>query len=179
MPQAADEVSAALAYVPASPAAGRKRRYLPPAPRPSLGEPATVPDMTIDVRARRAAAAARWRPDPVHLLLIAEAPPSAPDRYFYFEHVIAQDSFFRYVAQGMLGTVPPRAAKGEALAGLRARGVFLIDVSPDPVGSQPDLSPLVPDLTARVTALDPGHVVLIRTNVYDVAYEPLRSWAVR
>jgi hypothetical protein len=38
----------------------------------------------------------------VELLLVAEAPPSALDRYFYFEDVPVQDSLFRYVARAIL-----------------------------------------------------------------------------
>jgi hypothetical protein len=40
-----------------------------------------------EARKRREEAAARYRPDSVDLLLVAEAPPSALDRYFYFEDV--------------------------------------------------------------------------------------------
>ena len=29
----------------------------------------------------------KYKPDKIRLLLIAEAPPSSPDRYFYFEDV--------------------------------------------------------------------------------------------
>jgi hypothetical protein len=47
-----------------------------------------------EARARRAEAAARYRPKAVRLLLVAEAPPSALDRYFYFEDVPEQDSLF-------------------------------------------------------------------------------------
>jgi hypothetical protein len=39
--------------------------------------------MSADVRRRRAEAARKYQPDPVRLLLIAEAPPAATDRYFY------------------------------------------------------------------------------------------------
>src|SRR5205823_6407163 len=53
--------------------------------------------VTEAARARRRQAAERYRPDVVDLLLVAEAPPSAPDRFFYFEHVTTHDSLFRYV----------------------------------------------------------------------------------
>jgi hypothetical protein len=38
----------------------------------------------------------------VRLLLVAEAPPAALDRYFYFEDVPRHDSLFRYVARAIL-----------------------------------------------------------------------------
>jgi hypothetical protein len=39
----------------------------------------------MQARQRRDAAAAEYRPEPIELLLVAEAPPSSLDRYFYFE----------------------------------------------------------------------------------------------
>ena len=47
-------------------------------------------------RRRRDRAARKYRPKQVELLLVAEAPPAALDRYFYFEDVREQDSLFRY-----------------------------------------------------------------------------------
>src|SRR5205085_734267 len=42
-------------------------------------------------RRRRDRAARKYQPASVELLLVAEAPPSAFDRYFYFEDVATQD----------------------------------------------------------------------------------------
>ena len=76
-------------------------------------------------RRRRQSAAARWRPADVDLLLVAEAPPSALDRYFYFEDVRTHDSLFRHVVEAVLGERPTRD-KAPYLDALRERGVFLI-----------------------------------------------------
>jgi hypothetical protein len=57
-------------------------------------------------RQRRSEAALRYKPALVKLLLIAEAPPSALDRYFYFEDVRDKDSLFRYVAKAVLSCEP-------------------------------------------------------------------------
>ena len=46
------------------------------------------------LRQRYAAARNRYRPSLLRTLLIAEAPPSDIDRYFYFEDVPRQDSLF-------------------------------------------------------------------------------------
>src|SRR3954467_13749513 len=62
---------------------------------------------TAAARERRRAAE-RYEPDVVDLLLVAEAPPSALDRFFYFEHVTTHDSLFRYVVRGILGETPSR-----------------------------------------------------------------------
>jgi hypothetical protein len=124
----------------------------------------------------RALAARRWWPQELRLLLIAEAPPTAPDRYFYFEHVQTQDSLFRYVHKGLTGQMPSRHGKEAGLAALQSIGVGLVDVSPEPlVRPGAPLSPFVPDLVERVTALAPPLVVLIKATVHDAVLAPLRA----
>ncbi|HMH47794.1 MAG TPA: hypothetical protein VK538_08775, partial [Solirubrobacteraceae bacterium] len=66
-------------------------------------------------RQRRDAAAAKYRPKVVELLLIAEEPPSSLERYFYFEEVRDQDSLFRHVARAVLAIEPSRAEKASEL----------------------------------------------------------------
>jgi len=85
-----------------------------------------------------------------------------------------QDALFRYVARGVLDVEPTRENKGELLGQLRERGVFLIDLSPDPLSTVP-LSEFVPDLVSRVRALDPEKIILIKATVYDAAFEALRE----
>ncbi|HVY77461.1 MAG TPA: hypothetical protein VG898_03045 [Solirubrobacterales bacterium] len=123
-------------------------------------------------RARRNRAARRFKPDQVELLLVAEAPPAALDRYFYFPDVAEHDSLFRYVVRGILKAEPTRANKPELLASLRDRGVFLIDLKLDPLdGSQ--LSDYVPDLVRRVRHLAPSKIILIKATVHDAALSAL------
>jgi hypothetical protein len=130
--------------------------------------------MTDAARRRRSAAARRWQPDRIELLLVAEAPPSALDRYFYFEDVSTHDSLFRHVVEGVLGEKPTRD-KPPYLEALRERGVFLVDLSVDPFRHRREALPRgVHDLVRRATALQPRHVVLIATGVYDTAYGPLQ-----
>lgn len=62
-------------------------------------------------RARRERAARQYKPTKVDLLLVAEAPPSALDRYFYFPDVREQDSLFRYVVALSSATSQPATAK--------------------------------------------------------------------
>jgi hypothetical protein len=124
-------------------------------------------------RARRAAAAARFRPAVVDTLLVAEAPPSALDRYFYFEDVETHDSLFRHVVEAVLGERPTRD-KLPYLDELRERGFFLIDMSVDPFESRRETLPrCVDDVIARCRALAPRRVILIAVGVYDLAFEPL------
>jgi hypothetical protein len=107
-------------------------------------------------------------------LLVGEAPPSALDRYFYFEDVEVHDSLFRHVAEVVLGEKPTRD-KAPYLDALRDRGVFLIDLSEDPIDSTRDLAAKVPDLVGRCHAIAPEHIVLIKVSTYDYAFEALRA----
>jgi hypothetical protein len=118
-------------------------------------------------------AAYKYKPTRVRLLLVAEAPPSALDRYFYFEDVREQDSLFRYVARGILGVEPTRETKRELLARLRDPGVFLIDLLVDPKADQ-SLDDAVPDLVRRVKVLAPDKVIVIKAGVYDAVHLALR-----
>lgn len=134
-------------------------------------------DVDTDVaqqRSRRAQAAERYRPDRIRLLLIAEAPPADPDRYFYFHEVNAHDSLFRHVIRSLLGVEPTRENKAELLAQLQQQGTFLIDLKPDPVDSTP-LNSYVPELVHRVHRLSPERIVLIKATVYDAAYAALAA----
>lgn len=120
-------------------------------------------------------AAQRFRPKRVRLLLVAEAPPAALHRYFYFPNVTEHDSLFRYVARLVLDAEPTRSGKLELLDSLRDAGVFLIDVCEEPIADKSDLRQAVPDLVRRVKAIHPEHVILIKATVYDVARLPLKE----
>jgi len=134
-------------------------------PHPNVGE-------SKQLRARRKRAAARYRPETIDLLLVAEAPPSASDRYFYYEKVRKHDSLFRYVAKMMLGTSATRENKRELLARFKESRVFLIDLCLDPICGR-SLKLCVPDLVRRCQQLRPQKIVLIKTRVFDAAYEAL------
>jgi hypothetical protein len=118
---------------------------------------------------RRRAAAGRYRPERIRLLLVAEAPPRDPGRYFYFPDVAAHDSLFLYVVKGIYGQTPDRSGKAGWLSRLAEDGVFLIDLSEDPEGIT-DLARHVPDLIERCRALQPGIIIFIKTKVYDAAF---------
>ncbi|HEY2536106.1 MAG TPA: hypothetical protein VGI24_03885 [Solirubrobacteraceae bacterium] len=125
-------------------------------------------------RHRRDATAIRYKPEVVALLLVAEAPPSGLDRYFYFENVPDQDSLFRHVVRAVLAIEPSRSQKARQLRRLADRGVFLIDLKPDPKLAGESLDRYVPDLVVRAVELRPRHVITIKANVCDLTQEPLR-----
>jgi hypothetical protein len=128
--------------------------------------PATV------ARRRREQAAAAFRPERIETLLVSEAPPSALDRYFYFLDVEIHDSLFRHVVQATYAVRPDRD-KLPWLDALRADGLFLVHVSPDPFTDAAVLPPLVPALVRRCRALRPERILLVGARVYDVAFRLL------
>lgn len=126
---------------------------------------------------RRRAAAERYRPARVKLLVVAEAPPCDTDRYFYFEEVDRHDWLFRYVFEGVTGEKPTRHGKASHLRALQDAGVFMIDLHERNV-SEPTMKQLqscVTDLVERVERLKPERVVLVKSIVFDAAYEHLKE----
>jgi hypothetical protein len=124
--------------------------------------------------ARRREAAARYRPEKVKLLVVAEAPPDELTRYFYFEDVTEHDDLFRYICKGVLGRKPNRDRKRDALEELRERGVFLIDLQEETPRDRTPLAAFVPALVERCRALRPDLIVLVKVTVFDAAYGALR-----
>jgi len=126
-------------------------------------------------RRRRERWARRFRPAEIDLLVVAEAPPSELDRYFYFPDVTTQDSLFRELAALTVRRAPTRENKPELLDALCGAGVFLVDLSLEPIERGEDLSPYVPGLVRRVRRLAPRCVILVKVTVYDAAFEALLS----
>lgn len=123
---------------------------------------------------RRREAAARYKPDRIRILLVAEAPPADLSRYFYFEDVGTHDSLFRYVFRTVTNRQPVRESKAKDLAELKAAGVFLIDLKETPVDGSP-LTGYVPSLVERCTALAGERIILIKVSVFDAAFEALKA----
>lgn len=123
---------------------------------------------------QRATAAAEYRPRRIELLLVAETPPNELERYFYFEDVTQHDHLFRYVTRHLLGEEPSRSSKARQLKALTQQGVFLIDLKEDPYDERA-FDECVDGLVDRCRALSPGKIVLIKSNVYDLAYPELRA----
>ena len=131
-------------------------------------------DYRLQLRDKRALAAAKYLPEKINLLIVAEAPPNASNRYFYFDDIKSSDWLFRGVVEVLLGEAPSRRDKAHYLAELRERGVFLIDLKLDPV-DETELEVYVPDLISRCKELQPNRIVLVKATVFDAAYGPLRD----
>jgi hypothetical protein len=132
---------------------------------------------------------ARWRPDRVRLLLIAESAPDdggdlANRRFFYDEVLTGKDGLFREVVRALYDN-PPLAsgpnAKKPWLERLRADGIYLIDLATVPVNefSASDraaaLSRNIAETVRLASELQPDGVVLVKQNVFDLLSEPVRA----
>lgn len=130
---------------------------------------------------------ARWKPNYVRLVLIAE---SAPDdggnltnrRFFYDDDLTGRDGLFREVVRATFNN--PTLASGPGakrpwLEKLRDRGVYLIDLAPVPVNYHSRLertAALARNIESTVslaTQLKPSGIVLVKQNVFDLLQRPL------
>lgn len=75
----------------------------------------------------------RYRPEQIRIMFIAEAPPCADDRFFYFENVTKGDSLFLHIIRAVFPeledweTKQIRAHKEELLYRFMDAGYFLED----------------------------------------------------
>jgi hypothetical protein len=124
-------------------------------------------------RARRYRWARKYRPSDIDVLLIAEAPPSALDRYFYFPDVATHDSLFRETVRAVLGLEPSRVDKLANLTELKTRGICLMDACVDPLDGP--LRVDVGRLIARVRRLNPRRIIIVKASVFDRVFRPLAA----
>lgn len=127
-----------------------------------------------EAAALRGAAAEKHRPTKIRYLLVAEMPPDDLDRYFYFDTVDRHDHLFRNVLPHFLTEKPLKSGKAAQLEKLCALGVYLIDLKPDPCAAGAPET-YADDLVARVLALEPDNVILIKVNVWDAAAQQLKA----
>lgn len=132
---------------------------------------------------------ARWKPERVRLLLIAE---SAPDdggeivnrRFFYDDALTSKDGLFREVVRALYNEPKLESgpdAKKPWLEKLKADGIYLIDLAAVPVNYQSPAERLdalkrsVDQTIALASSLSPEGVVLVKQSVFDLLREPIRS----
>jgi hypothetical protein len=141
--------------------AGSPSRKPVVAPRPS-------PDWE-----RRKAAAAKYQPKTVKLLLVVDAPPA--EGSFYFEDA-APDPLFEDLAQVFFEAPAMAGDRTPYLKELRRRGIFLIELKPDaPLEKGESLAPYADWLPTRAEVLEPAHVILLGAAVHDAAFEKLKK----
>lgn len=132
------------------------------------------------------AARKKYEPNSIRVLIVAEAPPCALDRFFYFEDVKKQDSLFLEV----MGVLYPRL-KDEYLASgrdtflkeslleqFKSDGYWLLDLCEIPTSisdgpSEKDTEALIDRIKKKIDKKTP--IILIKSNVYDTCYDTLRA----
>lgn len=132
---------------------------------------------------------ARWKPERVRLLLIAESAPDdggdiANRRFFYDDHLTGKDGLFREVVRALYDN-PTLAsgpnAKKPWLEKLKADGVFLIDLATVPVNefsTSDRAAALARNISQTVSlagGLRPDGIVLVKLNVFDLLERPIRA----
>lgn len=125
-----------------------------------------------------------YKPEKVKYLLIAEAPPDNLSRFFYYESVINHDYLFLGIAQSLFPKLKSLYIESNRnpeikeliLKKFQQDGFYLLDLSPVP------LSLLETSLSSQMAYLNQDikkvinketKVILIKTNVYDIAFETL------
>ncbi len=144
--------------------------------------------MTLVEEAREA-----FRPDQVKTLFIAEAPPCASDRFFYFPDVYKGDSLFLHIIREVftelknVETKQVRAMKEELLLRFREEGYFLEDSSLTPIPKDTSPSHKAKLLTAEQDNLHrrierykkSSTVVLLSAPVFKTNYTYLKQLGYR
>lgn len=137
----------------------------------------------------------KYRPDKIKLLLIAESPPPAPEiqssRQFYYADRIRKDD--RLFTNTIWALYPETEGKSENeleeqkeewLRRFQADGYYMIEALEESQQHevtkkqrQARIHDVAPRLIERVRELaEPGtKIVLIKSNVFEVAAEPLRE----
>lgn len=130
-----------------------------------------APEARAEAHRRRLAAAKKYQPQRIKLLLVAEAPPADLERYFYFEGPESADPLFESVCY-VLFEAKPAGEKAPYLGALRRRGVCLIELEPGPSGEAKHAES-ARWLPLRVETYAPGAIVCIGEAVFRAARDEL------
>lgn len=135
------------------------------------------------LRLRLEEAREAYKPDQIKYLLVAEAPPNATDRFFYFHDVKSADFLFLGVMECLypdlkdayLESRRSDILKQRMLQKFQKDGFYLIDlcelpISVDPI-SQRHISQLVPRIQKLVNK--ETRIILIKATVYERCYSIL------
>ena len=117
---------------------------------------------------RRRAAAAKYRPNRVRLLLVIPAPPADPERDFYFESPESIEPVFENVVRVLFEEESLAADKPTYLKQLKRRGVFVAELKPTgPWEAGDRAAEYAPWLVLGVEPLEPERVVALDPLVLD------------
>ncbi|MDR3627265.1 MAG: hypothetical protein P4L45_10555 [Ignavibacteriaceae bacterium] len=134
-----------------------------------------------DIRAARL----KYKPTTIKCLLIAEAPPEALERFFYYEDVKDKDFLFIGLMQALypdykdeyLSNGRNTGLKKELLEKFKADGYYLIDLSDLPISmisgkSGDEIEEIKTVINELITPKTP--IILIKANIYDALYSKLK-----
>jgi hypothetical protein len=132
---------------------------------------------------------ARWKPERVRLLLIAESAPDdggdiANRRFFYDDKLTGKDGLFREVVRARYDDPALQSGPNEKtpwLEQLKSDGVYLIDLAAvpvnyhSPVEREAALKQRIDETINLALELDPEGIVLVKQNVFDLLERPIRA----
>ncbi len=129
----------------------------------------------------RAAATQKYRPAEVRILFMAESPPAAPDRHFYFEDISRADTLWVQTTRALYPeefgeTAQERKRKGAWLERFQRDGHWMLEAVPHPIDAQRkefQIRNHTERALAAIQAAAPLYVVLITTPVYKTLLQPL------
>lgn len=130
----------------------------------------------------------KYKPEHVNLLLVAEAPPSSLDRFFYYEDVKDKDFLFVELSKVLCKTDNVafiRSNKVKILQTMKDAGIYLMDLSDVPLTedgcydtyARRDLKRRFLDKIEKEYAIDRANtvIVLIKVTVFDYLYKDLKK----
>jgi hypothetical protein len=133
----------------------------------------------------RSTAAEKYQPERTRILFVAEAPPQAADRYFYFENVQGHDWLWIALMKVLYpsewgGTMAERKRKPYWLTKFQKSGFRLVDALKEPLNGSPrsrvvQIKASSPSLISEIRAIAPDRIVLIKKTVHDALFQQLRD----
>jgi hypothetical protein len=130
----------------------------------------------------RLVAAAKYRPEKIRVLFIAEAPPNE-DRYFFFEDVATSDWLWIALMKALFPnewqkTSEERNRKAWWLRRFQKCGCWLIDAVKQPISGSDTariaaIRSASSALVAEIREIAPEQVVLIKPTVHEALSSPL------
>lgn len=128
----------------------------------------------------------KYKPSRVKTLLIAEAAPDSIDRFFYYTDVRKHDYLFLGVAEVLypdlkekyLESGRDKEIKNDILRKFQNDGFYLLDLSELPLSYlHSSLEEQLPQLIKNIRQVveNDTRIILIKANVYDIAYTKLKD----
>lgn len=132
----------------------------------------------------------KFKPENIKILFVAEAPPDALERFFYFPYVRSNDWLYLGIVKALCAypdtysdNIDPkklRENKEEILKLLKDDGFYLMDLSPLPKSLIPLPELFKSDFIERLkneSAIDKTatKIILIKTNVYDCLFHSIEE----